>query len=123
MAETMLIRGKGGDPVRINKSAFKEGKHTEYTGKDADDKQNEPGPGAIDPSIPVPPAPSAPTSVNGGNPVAPTVPSENQRMVKKEGKKFFVVNPDGSPVEHDLIDKKGYDTDALAWEAIMKLPR
>jgi len=130
--ETVIING-----VRHNKSDV-DADPDKYgaINKSATEKQEVPDRAGVvmpvDPSITVPPAPSAPnfskTDENGKNistpPVAPTIPSPNTLMVTKTGKKWFVVTPANEKVEdNDRIDKAGYDSETLAWDAIKALPR
>lgn len=51
-------------------------------------------------------------------PVAPTgAGSQAQRMVAKNGSKYFVVDAAGNAVTGEGINDKGYKTDAEAWAA------
>lgn len=136
VCETVLIKGAGGDPVRVNKSDY-ETDQAEGGAKKmhlhADDKEPQPapiignGPVPVHPDLVIPPAPSAPNFVN---PVAPATASADTLAVAKGGTgrnaKFFVVRMDGSHVT-DMrdVDATGYETEALAWaavEAVKKQP-
>lgn len=144
MVETVLVKGAGGKPLRVNKSDF-----------DADQASEKPtmtlhkdddGPAVADGEAPVKTfgelgmqpvaAPSAPDFSGGDgaaplpidpdkNAAAPVAPSPNQRLVSKEGTgaraKYFVVDGTGTKLT-DGVDADGYKTEQEAWAAIMALP-
>lgn len=122
--KTLLVKGKNG-PKRINERDFDAKKHTLHNATKAEkaeglDQQPLTTEFTVDPTVPIPPAPSAPDFVD---PAPATPPSPNTRLVKKDGKKFFVVNPNGEAVDEEGIDKDGYKTEQEAWKAITDLPR
>ena len=51
----------------------------------------------------------------------PTPDDAPPMLVSKEGRKYFVVGSDGTKVEVEGIDAKGYGSEADAWAAIMAL--
>lgn len=116
LCETVTIKTENG-PVRINKTDFDETKHELDT--EANLPSVEPANAApvMDPAISLAPSPSAVA------PVAPAIPAPGQLGVKKDGKKFYVVQAsDGVNVEdRDGIDKAGYPDEATAWAAVMAL--
>lgn len=143
--ETVLIKGKGGDAVRVNKS--------DYDADQASDKptmtlhKDDDGPSLGAPGEPVKTfdqlgmapvaAPSAPDFTGGGevaptpmdpnkDAAAPVAPSPNQRLVSKEGTgrntKYFVVDGTGTKLTMDGVNTDGYATEKEAWDAIMALP-
>lgn len=152
MSETcdvVLVKGQDGNPLRVNKDDFdadqekpvKDRQYTAYDGDDADEILNQSVSGqqtfeslGIEPQA----APSAP-NFNGGtntnplpvdpakNAAAPATTSPNQRLVMKEGKKFFLVNESGIKLTTaDVgaqIEEGGYSTQEAAQEAIKNLPR
>lgn len=144
--ETVLVKGSDG-PIRVNKSDFDidqasdKPQYTEYKGKDAGDIETETPQAPTFEELGIPPvaAPSAPNM--GGtkgdaaplpidpekNAVAPSVTSQNQRLVMKEGKKFFIVDGNGSKLKSaDVggeIDESGYTSKEAADAAILNLPR
>lgn len=144
--ETVLIKGKDGKPVRVNKSDYDadqaEGGAKEMTlfkgGDDADQAvTGEPVKTFDQLGMQPVAAPSAPDFSGGGEtsslPVdprkeaaAPVAPSPNQRLVSKEGTgkntKYFVVDGTGAKIEMDGVNKDGYATEKEAWDAIMALP-
>jgi hypothetical protein len=138
--ETVNVKGADGQPLRINKSDYDADQADDgakaYTLHKSEAEQSvgsvplQPLAPGIDPVA----APSAPDFSGGEgvtplpidplkNAAAPTVPSPNQRLVAKEGTKFFVVDGSGEKIT-DLasIETKGYKTEAEAWKAIMDLP-
>jgi len=125
--ETVIVDTDAG-PVRINKSDYDANRdgftlHRETkTEKEANVTGTQKEVGTVTPVHPdvtIPPAPAAPDLVN---PVPPSNPSPNQKLVMKDGKKFFVVTADGSRVEAEGIDAKGYGNEQDAWNAILALP-
>lgn len=140
--ETVLIKGKDGKPVRVNKSDYDADraadKSTMTLHKDDDGpERGATGEGAKTfEGLNMPPvaAPSAPNFNNTEgvgteppidptkNAAAPVAPSQNQRLVSKEGRKFYVVDGTGTKLTDDGIDQDGYKTEKEAWDAIMALP-
>ena len=134
------------DPVRVNKDEFDadqekpvgERQYSEYKGKDEPEQSTA---GTVTPSLEgVRPqaAPSAPNFTGGEatvkpvidevkGAIAPTVPSENSRLVMKDGNKFFVVNGMGEKLTAEAvggdIDEDGYKSEKAAQDAIARLPR
>lgn len=150
MSETVdvvyaIMKGSS-DPVRVNKDDFDadqekpeaERQYGEYKGK-VEPEQSVAG--VATPSLDgVRPqaAPSAPNFTGGESTVkpvideqkgaiAPAVPSENSRLVMKDGNKFFVVNGMGAKLTAEAvggdIDEEGYKSEKAAQDAISKLPR
>jgi hypothetical protein len=66
-------------------------------------------------------APAAPIDPLKGA-VAPTTGTADQRLVLKDGSKYFVVDAHGKKIEGDGIEKGGYKTEDAAWKAIKDLP-
>lgn len=140
--ETVLVKGGKDGPVRVNKSDYDadqsengEKKMTLHNATQSQQKEAEIDKGGnpqnpqiagnvqlpVNPDFPPQPAPAAPDF--GPTPAAaPTAPSPNQRLVKKDGKKFLAVDGQGTPLDIDGIDPKGYASEAEAWNAIMALP-
>ncbi len=122
--ETVLINSANG-PVRINKSDFVEGEHKLHR-MNAEEKAEAARPAVtantipqLAPGLELPPAPSAPNMGEGGA-AAPQTPSPDQKLVTKEGKKFFVVDVTGTKVTGvEGIDEKGYATEKEAWDAVL----
>ena len=139
MVPVVLATPKGGDgPVRINQSDFDadqalpagDRQFTPYKGKDEAQQPEATSPKTFD-ELGIQPqaAPSAPNfSTNGEAPpalidpiknaVAPAIPSSDDRLVMKDGKKFFVVNAMGEKLTIDGIDEAGYTTEKAARDAI-----
>ncbi len=96
--EVVVVAGQDGQPLRINKSDY-DASPGDFTLLDAP----EPAPA---------PAPE-PAAITG------TV------MVGKDGTgakaRFYLTDEAGNRLEGENIDPKGYDTDALAWEAALAL--
>lgn len=133
---TVLVKGKGGEPMRINQSDYDadqaEGGAKAYT-LHKDDKEPQPDPIVgegvvpVHPDLTIPPAPSAPAFVN---PVAPSTANADTLFVVKSGKgaaaKYFVTDASGAKVTDKRdVDADGYATEALAWaavEAVKKQP-
>jgi hypothetical protein len=139
MAETCEVVTVGG--VRVNKADYEadqqkpEGER-QYKGKVSEAEPSTrmtagvmdttSGPPLAAPSAPhfggedsaAPPAPIDP--LKGA--VAPTTGTADQRLVLKDGSKYFVVDALGNKVEGDGIDSKGYKTEDAAWKAIKDLP-
>lgn len=121
--KTVLIKGKNGDPVRINERDYDEEKHGAlYKGKEANEQNEQP----VDTAEKAPEAPAdaqqrvAPSMPDGvRDPQAPATPSPNQMLVTKKGKKFFVVDTNGAVIEHQGIDADGYGSEGDAWAAVM----
>jgi hypothetical protein len=136
--EVVTIKGKGGHPVRVNKADFDKDQASDKPTMHEHKDEAEQSTGALtdttfDTGLPPVAAPAAPDFSGGGevtppvvdprkDAVAPTVPSPNQRLVSKEGRKFFVVDGTGTKLEIDGVDKDGYKTEGDAWNAIMQLP-
>lgn len=143
--ETVLIKGKGGKPVRVNKSDYDADQAdkktmTLHTDDDGPDRgaSGESAKTFEDLNMPPVAAPSAPnfnqTEETGTPPpidptknaAAPVAPSQNQRLVSKEGTgakaRFYVVDGTGTKLTDDGIDQDGYKTEKEAWDAIMALP-
>lgn len=125
--KTILVDGPNGK-YRINESDYNEEIHGKI-GKNADagEQSSEAGVNATvvpAPGVLVQPAPSA---VNAPSPatdslVPPTTVPAQQRLVLPKGNKFIVVTADGTPVEAEGIEKKGYATESEAWAAAMATP-
>lgn len=134
--ETVTIQTENG-PVRVNKSDYDADQNSDKpTMKLATDAQQEKTPdvvpaGAVTaPAIPVPPAPSAPGfnpaypegQAPNANIATPTTATTDQLGVVKTGKKFYVVTVhDGKRFEGERINKDGYDTSELAWDAVKQM--
>lgn len=143
--KTILVNGENG-PIRINEADFNEKEHKLYKPKKSDEPVVEgitpttviPAPAGVS----VPPTPSTPPQFAqpGSNdplqpmlvpgaftpPAAPQntpqtiTATADQKLVSKIGKKFFVVNVSGEKIVADGIDdKNGYDSEALAWAAVL----
>lgn len=98
--EVVIVKTKNG-PLRVNKSDY-----------DADPKAY----GSLDAEATETAAASPPPSVNTANTnVAP------QYFVSKEGRKFFVMNLDGTKATGTDIDADGYTTEDKAREAMKSL--
>ena len=140
--KTILIEGKNG-PVRINESDFIVDEHKMYAPKKNDEPIIEgmtattiiPAPG----NISVPPAASTPAQFatpeaqpdlnvqlapGAFTPPAPEqvtaqtfTATAEQRLVSKQGKKYFIVNAAGEKIEAEGINKDGYATEQDAWAA------
>jgi hypothetical protein len=137
--ETVLVEGGDCGPVRVNKSDFDADQASDKpqyklaTVKEAAKVENDV---PADPLVGGPPlaAPSAPDFSGERkepenidplkNAAAPTAGSPNQRLVFKEGKKFYVVDGGGNKITDMApnIDPAGYATEELAWTAIRALP-
>lgn len=125
VCDTVMVKNEHGDAVRINKSDY-DADPDKYK-LHADDKKDQPDIQVGEvisqpaPGLVIPPAPSAP---HFDNPVAPQTANADTLLVSKEGKKFFVVDATGTHVTGKLdIDEKGYNTDAEAWAAVMRVKR
>lgn len=128
--ETVTVVGEDGNPLRINKSDYvadqADGGAKLWTLHDDPAPQADGGgvAFALPPGITQPAAPAAPDFSDA---VAPPAPSIGQKLVQKDGRKFFVVvaaEGGAFPKLTDTpgIDEKGYATDKEAWDAIMALP-
>lgn len=100
---TMEIQGKDG-PVRINVADFDANKHTAANGSEA--------PTAPEQPPAVPPSNVPPTTTP---PAPPAPPATADKYVTKTGKKWFVTDKDGKPLD---AANAGYDTEAEAQAAI-----
>lgn len=146
--EVVLVKGQDGNPLRVNKDDFdadqeKPVADRQYSAYDGDDAEHL-AEGGTDrqtfESLGMPPqaAPSAPNFSGGNNaaplpvdPVknaaAPATTSPNQRLVMKEGKKFFLVDGSGTKLTSaDVgaqIEEGGYTSQEAAQDAIKNLPR
>lgn len=142
--EVVLATVKGvTGPVRVNKADFDADQEKDsgnriygkYTGKDEAEQSVLDQRTTFDEldGVRTQAAPSAPDFSGGDNisPVpmdedknaaAPTSPSPNQRLVMKEGSKFFVVDGMGTKLEIEGIDPAGYKSEAAARAAINALP-
>jgi hypothetical protein len=142
--EVVLAKIKGSaDPVRVNKDDFDadqdkpsgERQYSKYTGADEPEQSIIDARTTFDGLEGVRPqaAPSAPDFTSGTDAaplpvdeekqaIAPTSPTPNQRLVMKEGSKFFVVDGMGAKLESDGIDLAGYKSEKAARDAINALP-
>lgn len=127
IVETVIVKGDGGEPLRINKSDYDaDPKAWKLHG---DDKNDAPdvitagAPVAVAEGLIIPPAPSAPHFID---PAAPATASNDTLFINKEGKLFFIVRADGSKVDDALdVDPKGYKTEAearAAYDRVKKAP-
>lgn len=134
-------QGKGSGPVRVSQADFdadqeKPEGERQWKAYSGDKEPEQSGAGReIGDAAPIA-APSAPdfsrdeSTTATPTPVdekkkaaAPKTSSPNQRLVKKEGKKYFVVDGKGEKItDLEAVDKDGYDTEAAAWDVVMKLP-
>lgn len=140
--KTMLIQGKDG-PIRINATDFNKDEHKEYKPKKSDEPIVEGITAttviAAPDNVTAPPAPSTPPqfATPGAQPeldvqlapganTTPTPPQvtpqtfvadAQQRLVSKQGKKYFIVNASGDKIEAEGINKDGYATEQEAWAA------
>ncbi len=98
--ETVTVKGKDGNALRINAADYNEKEHGKLLRVDAE------------------------TPVQTVVPTLPELggPTPTQKFVMPEGKKFVVVDATGTKIEHAEIDKAGYMTMEEAQEAIKKLP-
>lgn len=123
-AKTVVIKTANG-PVRINESDYDEKVHTLHSKgeqeKNAEPVQTTQTAPQLAEGLQMPAAPSAPDlGTAGGN--APDVPSPNQRLVAKDGKRFYVVGADGKRLTEAGLDAdKGYGTEQDAWNAALAL--
>lgn len=136
---TVYVKGENG-PMRINEADYDKAKHGKIL-----DNEDMPVEGITQntvmnapPGMSVPPAPSTPPELLGdqppqtlqlmpGNPPVPspagsTIPQtqtvgNDQRLVAKQGKKFYVVNIAGDKIDAEGIDKDGYASEQEAWKA------
>ena len=137
MSETCETVTVGG--VRVNKSDYeadqqKPAGERQYKGKlDKESEPSEPMTAGVMDTSDGPPlaAPSAPHFGDAAErdnidplkgAVAPTTGTADQRLVLKDGSKYFVVDAKGEKVKGDGIEAKGYSTEAAAWKAIQDLP-
>lgn len=144
VVETVTIKGKGGHPLRVNKTDYDadqaEGGAKSMTlhTNDADQSSGDVT-GALPPGVIVPPAASAPDYTAGANTAPPTnidpatgaatpsVPSPGQLLVSKEGTGAktrvyvgtLVGNDFVKTTGRDGIDEKGYPDEKSAWDAIV----
>jgi hypothetical protein len=140
LCETVIIEGSDGNPLRINAEDFDKKLHKLHGANE--EPQADPvvagSPPVLAEGVIVAPAPSAPdltvppvdpndpaaVAAAAGTPVAPVTPAPNAKLVKKEGKKFFVVDAGGEKItDAEGIDVAGYATEADAWAAVMASPR
>lgn len=140
MSETVETITVGG--VRVNKADYEadqekpegERQYKGKVGKDEDQSQAGMTAGVMDtsdgPPLAAPSAPNfggeddgvAPAPIDPlKNAVAPTTGTADQRLVLKEGSKYFIVNAKGEKVTGDGIEAKGYSSDSAAWKAIKDL--
>lgn len=144
VTEVVLAKVKGvTGPVRVNKSDFDEDQekpsgerqYSAYSGSDEAEQSAQGQRTSFEALEGVRPqaAPSAPDFTPGESDaplpvdeekqaVAPTSPTPNQRLVMKEGSKFFVVDGMGTKLEIEGIDPAGYKSEAAARAAINALP-
>jgi homoserine dehydrogenase len=152
--EVVTVVGEDGKALRINKTDYDadqadDGEHKYSLHDDETQQANSAGaviqlpPGVSQPAAPAAPnfagAPETNTNIIDANKnaVAPAAPSIGQKLVNKEGKKFFIVVAaeggefpkltnamlsEGKPNNTVTIEEDGYKTDKDAWDAIMSLP-
>lgn len=137
--ETVMINTPAG-PTRINKSDYDPKKHgKELKANDADFTPQQAGAGINVPEgALIPPAPSAPNfsgpGPEAGGPtkpvtdpvtgaVVPSNPSHDSVFIKPEGKKFYLIDANGTNIDHPLIDAKGFKTMEDAQEALKEYQR
>lgn len=140
MAETcevVMVKGKGGTPVRINKSDYDADPGAFTLHKDEpvqtvegsslgglpENVQQKPAPSAPDFNASNGEAPATPLPIDPATGAAmPTVPAADQFLVVKDGRKFYVATKAGEDYPRVTgvtgIDEGGYKTDAEAWQAV-----
>lgn len=121
----VVVRTENG-PVRIPKSQFNEKQHELHVADEHHDehgvaRSNNPAPAvapaaAVTTALPIP-GTVADAAGNG----AGTAPQPQQIGVLQNKGKFFIVNSDGLPVVNDMVDPKGYPSNAEAWAIVVKL--
>lgn len=135
---TVTIIGHDGDPLIVNKSDY-DADQAEGGAKSMTLHKTQHGaasggtPTAYPPGVQPTAAPSAPNFNSGDqtpdvidpakNAAAPTAPSPNSLLVSKGGTEkkpvFTIVDGNGAPVVHGLINADGYATEKEAWDAVV----